>query len=376
MKKKQNSHVFFKPNELLLSDMNVGRMGCCALLLMAAQCLAAIKGMPEALTRRVVWFAGTAAAASFFLCAVIMVLRRPGRSRTGDKLCGAFWLLFPVQSVLLSMSFVPNPTMVWALLLTAMTAATLPVLSAAMSAAVFSVMAVGFLAVSGSRGEPSLAVWSLAAAVAGFALSRWICRQMMHLEKGYQHELNVDYLTGVLNRRGGLSALWVFLDHCRETNRRAAVYMVDIDYFKDYNDRFGHLRGDAVLREVAHGLRRDLQATASRKADGLVCRWGGEEFIVCLALSGEQDAAQPAERFCRHIEELKIPSACRRASEYVTISVGVAVCGPERIGKEHPNSLIDQADAAMYQAKRDGRNRTASFAALRPETAAVTKTEG
>ena len=237
-------------------------------------------------------------------------------------------------------------------------------------------MAVGFLAVSGSRGEPSLAVWSLAAAVAGFALSRWICRQMMHLEKGYQHELNVDYLTGVLNRRGGLSALWVFLDHCRETNRRAAVYMVDIDYFKDYNDRFGHLRGDAVLREVAHGLRRDLQATASRKADGLVCRWGGEEFIVCLALSGEQDAAQPAERFCRHIEELKIPSACRRASEYVTISVGVAVCGPERIGKEHPNSLIDQADAAMYQAKRDGRNRTASFAALRPETAAVTKTEG
>ena len=128
-----------------------------------------------------------------------------------------------------------------------------------------------------------------------------------------------------------------------------AVVLLDLDRFKGYNDSLGHLAGDAALQAVA----RVLQATA-RAAD-VVCRYGGEEFIVLMPEQTIEGAARAAERFRDAVERLQLRRGTPTGHHVLTISAGVAMLG-ERVAHDAEDALR-AADAALYNAKRAGRNR-------------------
>ncbi|MNN20393.1 Phytochrome-like protein cph2 [compost metagenome] len=125
--------------------------------------------------------------------------------------------------------------------------------------------------------------------------------------------------------------------------------MIDVDYFKAYNDTYGHVAGDEVLRRVA-GVIRD---NCARPAD-LPARFGGEEFSMILPATSAGGARLLAEKVRRAIESLQIPHSGSPTSDMVTISIGGAVIVPDENGDA--SRLVQAADAGLYQAKRNGRN--------------------
>ncbi|WP_443115865.1 sensor domain-containing diguanylate cyclase [Herbaspirillum seropedicae] len=158
-----------------------------------------------------------------------------------------------------------------------------------------------------------------------------------------------DGLTGVANRRRFDEALANEMRRAVRSGQSLALLMLDVDYFKKYNDRYGHLAGDECLRIVA----RVLQKT-SRRATDLVARYGGEEFSVIIAECDTTQALQQAENICQAIFELKLPHADSPFG-YISASIGVAVLLPD----EHtaPEQMVRIADQALYHAKYQGRNR-------------------
>lgn len=164
-----------------------------------------------------------------------------------------------------------------------------------------------------------------------------------------QTQVLTDALTGLLNRRG-LEEHWQRLDAAAAAGgdrARCAVIVIDVDHFKQVNDRFGHAFGDQVLRAVAQVLRRVVGA------GGVAARMGGEEFLLLLPDHDRARAADLAEAvrglMARHDVRDKTSGA---AAAKVTISCGVAACQPD----ESMDALVARADAAMYRAKRGGRN--------------------
>jgi len=162
----------------------------------------------------------------------------------------------------------------------------------------------------------------------------------------------LDGLTGIANRR----AFDEFLEReWKRAIRKAsslAFIMVDIDHFKGYNDRYGHLAGDECLKQVAH----TLAAHAKRPGD-LVARFGGEEFGVILADTDMAGAQSVAEAMRRDVEALAIVHEASATAPVVTISLGVATHVP--LPLETSERLVMAADRALYQAKSSGRNRFA-----------------
>lgn len=160
-----------------------------------------------------------------------------------------------------------------------------------------------------------------------------------------------DMLTGVANRRH----LDEHLDHvwarARKDHTNIALLMIDVDHFKAYNDRYGHLEGDECLRDVAEVLKRRL-----RRPNDLVARFGGEEFVAVLAGTPLATAAAAAERVRKAVENLNRLHATSTTHAVVTVSIGVASANP---AEPHttPGRLLAAADAALYAAKAGGRNR-------------------
>ncbi len=159
----------------------------------------------------------------------------------------------------------------------------------------------------------------------------------------------LDPLTGVANRR--FLERFVGREWMREARQRLpiAAVMVDIDHFKDYNDHYGHAQGDACLRTVSQTLRGALH----RPADILV-RYGGEEFIVLLPESDLAAAREIAERLRQAVEALALPHPTSPIGDRVTISLGVAAV---QAHEGEFDQLLIAADAALYRAKKKGRNR-------------------
>ncbi|GIZ51782.1 GGDEF domain-containing protein [Noviherbaspirillum aridicola] len=158
-----------------------------------------------------------------------------------------------------------------------------------------------------------------------------------------------DGLTGLANRRAfdqRLEAEWA---RARRAGEPLSLLMMDIDFFKRYNDHYGHPAGDVCLQRVAAVL----DAHARRPAD-LVARVGGEEFAVLLPSAGTAAAVQLAERMRLAVAAAEIPHAASGAAGHVTASFGVASVVPD--GSRSPSSLVAAADAALYRAKELGRN--------------------
>jgi len=164
----------------------------------------------------------------------------------------------------------------------------------------------------------------------------------------------MDGLTGLPNRRA--------FDECFDREWRRAwrkgwdlsLIMLDIDYFKAYNDTYGHIAGDDCLKRIGSAL----AATLGRGGD-FIARYGGEEFICVLPNTDTAGATSMGEKLRTMVEELQIPHQTSSISPSVTISLGVAHVTPDK--GVTPESLVEQADAMLYRAKRDGRNRVASL---------------
>jgi diguanylate cyclase (GGDEF)-like protein len=154
-----------------------------------------------------------------------------------------------------------------------------------------------------------------------------------------------DELTGLYNRRFLEETLPRIVAHAERRNAPVAVLMLDLDHFKQVNDRYGHAVGDAVLREVGAML-----LTRLRRMD-IACRYGGEELTVLMPDCGAVDALARAEEICAMVRGLR--DRADSTLPAVTISIGVAAWPEhgEQIGR-----VLEAADAALYQAKRQGRD--------------------
>ncbi|MFI8142297.1 GGDEF domain-containing protein, partial [Acinetobacter baumannii] len=158
-----------------------------------------------------------------------------------------------------------------------------------------------------------------------------------------------DALTGLANRR--------YLDETLDNEWRRAlrhetpltIMMVDIDFFKPYNDSLGHLKGDQCLKDIATAI----SSIAARSGD-LVARYGGEEFLLLFPMTNAQQAKIQAERLMNAIKKIAIVHPCSSVSPYVTISVGVATTIPRL--NDSISAFVSRADHALYQAKTNGRN--------------------
>ena len=159
-----------------------------------------------------------------------------------------------------------------------------------------------------------------------------------------------DPATGCLNRRGFERALDAAL--AVTTQRDVALLALDLDHFKRINDQFGHIAGDAVLREVAATLAETVGT------DGVVARLGGEEFSVLLPRADAEAAGVMAERMLARLRTLKVAAVTRGAM--VTMSVGIAA---ERVSSIRDSAALRaRADEALYMAKRGGRDRVLLWA--------------
>ncbi|HZL61344.1 MAG TPA: PleD family two-component system response regulator [Pseudolabrys sp.] len=163
-----------------------------------------------------------------------------------------------------------------------------------------------------------------------------------------------DALTGLFNRRYMESHLATLVEQAAARGKPIAVLVVDIDYFKAVNDSHGHDAGDDVLREFALRIRKSI-----RNID-LVCRYGGEEFVIVMPETDMAVATMVAERLRRRIasEPFTIQQGARNLE--VTISIGIAALGGSN---DNAAAILKRADTALYRAKRDGRNRVVPDAA-------------
>ncbi len=128
-----------------------------------------------------------------------------------------------------------------------------------------------------------------------------------------------------------------------------ALLLIDIDFFKKYNDHYGHMQGDWCLKSVAQGLAETLR----RPAD-FIARFGGEEFIAILPENNTEQGKQVAENMVEHIRSLNIPHVLSETASCVTVSIGVSSVIPTTDAK--PDDLISKADEALYHTKQHGRN--------------------
>ncbi|MDX7205450.1 GGDEF domain-containing protein [Klebsiella pneumoniae] len=197
-----------------------------------------------------------------------------------------------------------------------------------------------------------LILWAIFTAILLYGrriLQRWYDeawdthQEDMQLIQRLESIANQDALTGTANRR----ALNAYLAAIWQQKTPLALMMIDVDYFKRYNDRYGHQAGDECLSSVAQVLKMAVRAEGD-----LVARYGGEEFVVVLPGVSLAHATAIAERIQQKIREAGLPHAASAVASEVTVSIGIVASD----GTVPIETLIARADSALYQAKNKGRN--------------------
>ncbi len=174
-------------------------------------------------------------------------------------------------------------------------------------------------------------------------------RQLRDARRQLTDLANVDELTGLGNRRLVNSVLKEEINRARRGESELSVILLDVDYFKNYNDTYGHPAGDAVLQRLA-----DLMQRATTRAGEVVARYGGEEFILVLPGASAASALRTANRLRELVNAEEIPHESSKAAEHITISQGIVTARPD--SELEPADLINLADKALYRAKDTGRN--------------------
>jgi diguanylate cyclase (GGDEF)-like protein len=198
-----------------------------------------------------------------------------------------------------------------------------------------------------AAGEGSLDRWLDVVVTMGIvaAVVQALSRRNQQLVRSLTAEARIDKLTGLLNRRGFEERAEVELLRAQRQEEALAAVALDVDHFKQVNDEYGHEAGDRVLARVGEILRAELRGT------DLIARMGGEEYVALLPATGLDEACAVAER-----ARIACSAAASDGLPAVTLSAGVAAeTAPDRIGP-----LLREADAALYAAKVDGRDRTSA----------------
>ncbi|GGI21297.1 MAG: sensor domain-containing diguanylate cyclase [Oxalicibacterium faecigallinarum] len=177
--------------------------------------------------------------------------------------------------------------------------------------------------------------------------------KLIDLQKELEALSFKDGLTGVANRRMFDSVMELEWSNARRNNRPLALIIIDIDYFKQYNDCYGHIQGDQCLQRVAKTL-----ASAATRSRDFFARFGGEEFMLVLPETDEASAVKVAERCRNLIFKEQIAHAQSAVSQILTISMGVGAIIPTH--QDSISSFIDAVDRRLYAAKQKGRNCIAS----------------
>jgi diguanylate cyclase (GGDEF)-like protein len=185
-------------------------------------------------------------------------------------------------------------------------------------------------------------------AVGGYLRER-AHREQFLLRGVLKEQASRDPLTGLANRRGLDEQLEMIRQQARRENVSIGLLLLDVDFFKRYNDRYGHQAGDLALQRLAACL----DAFARHPLD-MACRMGGEEFALVLYDCGAASLKDRADELCAEARELRIDHATSDICAFVTISIGGSLLLPQ----ETAWSALDRADQLLYEAKREGRNRT------------------
>lgn len=160
---------------------------------------------------------------------------------------------------------------------------------------------------------------------------------------------HIDGLTEIGNRRYFDEEYINGIEQANRMQSSLAILMIDIDFFKQYNDTYGHQAGDIALRKVAASLDCNLLRRTDR-----VYRYGGEEFVALLHNCDAENALRIAELIREQVLSLKLPHSESIVSDFITISIGISA------GIPNDNNILEQADKALYYAKKD-RNRTCLY---------------
>lgn len=188
--------------------------------------------------------------------------------------------------------------------------------------------------------------------IAAYGLSFSLIGLMLRkLYRDLERRASTDPLTGILNRNAMQQAITQNFNQCKEKTVDFAVLLADVDYFKRINDTYGHSVGDKVLVRLT-----ELFAAKLRSTD-IICRWGGEEFLLLLPRTDYKTALSVAERLRQAVEA----DATQLGTQEVrcTISIGVVACASQYTNVEN---LLNQVDEALYTAKSQGRNRVVGLA--------------
>ncbi|RJX81427.1 PleD family two-component system response regulator [Pseudomonas sp. LS-2] len=177
-------------------------------------------------------------------------------------------------------------------------------------------------------------------------------QQLLDTNLVLQRLMNSDGLTGLSNRRHFDEYLELEWRRAIREQTQLSLMMIDVDYFKAYNDNFGHLEGDEALRQVAKAIR----ASSSRPSD-LPARYGGEEFALVLPNTSPGGARLLAEKLRQTVASMNIPHIAPSEGASLTVSIGLATIVPP-VGS-HSRQLIQSADQGLYAAKHNGRNQVA-----------------
>ena len=184
-------------------------------------------------------------------------------------------------------------------------------------------------------------------------------RELFHKKKLLRNLARTDGLTGIDNRRSFDEHLDDVWKQARREQQALAVVLIDIDFFKLYNDCYGHRPGDHVIQAVAESL----AGSVHRPLDQ-VARYGGEEFVVVLYDPNEQYVRDYAEYVVAEIAALEIEHKASDAADVVTVSIGAAIAWPYEA--DRPGQLLRGADDALYESKEQGRNRSTVYRLDKP----------
>lgn len=184
-----------------------------------------------------------------------------------------------------------------------------------------------------------------------FVLAAWLGRRHLQSSHYWAHASNVDSLTGLLNRRG---LAYTLARKTQQGEHRGCLFLVDIDNFKQINDQYGHDQGDAVLTQVADALK------ATLRSDDVICRLGGEEFAIFSSLANAPSNSEPAALEKAQQQAQRLVDAVRQhcripAAADSTVTVSIGVTNYQTLHNWEQQSY-PQADAALYHAKRNGKN--------------------
>ena len=184
--------------------------------------------------------------------------------------------------------------------------------------------------------------------------------RILQLQKELETMSYTDPLTGIANRRMFERIFDVEWSKARASGEALSLITLDIDFFKQYNDSYGHPQGDLCLKQVA-----ELLADTAARTRDLCARLGGEEFMLLLPATNEEAAHVIARRFMRMLARAAIPHRNSRVADVITVSIGIATIVPG--AHDTQDALVDLADARLYAAKNGGRNRIVGSGGRAPD---------